>query len=123
MSSGPIPCQSLGDGRHFGFQMSTVLATMNMNLPPAVDHNSSDCKSVAIDPGLRTPICGQSEGFDIGNIGKYACADILCLSYISTPSTSGIDEQSPNEDECVAHAALQTSTIRTKQKAYAEGCK
>ena len=94
--------------------MSTVLATMNMNSQPAVDHDFSDRKSVAIDPGLRTPVCGQSEGFDIGNMGRYTCADILRLSYISTPSTSGIDEQSPNEDEHVAHAALQTSTIRTK---------
>ena len=94
-----------------------------MNSLPAPDHDSSDHKSVAIDPGLKTPVHGQSEGFDISNTGKYTCADILHLSYISTPSTSGIDEQSPDEDEHIAHTALQTSTIRTKQKAYAEGCK
>ena len=108
MGGGPLPCQSaIVDGR-FGFQTSVPLGTVNTNWPSGTDDELSDMESIPLDPNLGSPRHEQLEGFDAGdNIGMYCCTTIMYHSNQLLCCLPGIDEQSPDEDECLAQAALQ----------------
>ena len=110
VGSRPIPHQSVSEESCFGFHAPVSLANVNINLPSATDGELSDHGSIPIDPTLRTPM--REEFADVGNdnISKWSSSEIHIYVINMLFYSPGIDEQSPNEDEHMAHVVLQKTT-------------